>query len=55
MIRGQIGADAGFGEKTEHTDFKGNHVVECYIIKDEAVVARDFIDVPITTNHYSVL
>ena len=33
--------------------FKRNHVVECYIIKDDVVVARDFIDVPITTNRYS--
>lgn len=53
MIRGQIESDAGFGTKTENTDFKGNHVVECYIIKDDVVVARDFIDVPITTNRYS--
>ncbi|WP_404817815.1 nucleotide-binding domain-containing protein [Rhodococcus rhodochrous] len=27
--------------------FKGAHVVECYVIKDGIVVARDRIDVPI--------
>jgi hypothetical protein len=26
------------------------HVVECYIVKDGIVVARDIIDVPISTN-----
>ena len=36
--------------RIEHSDFRGNHVVECYIIKDGVVVARDCIDVPITTN-----
>lgn len=49
-IRGQIETDIGHEEKIETTDFKGNHIVECYIIKDSIVVARDFIDVPITTN-----
>lgn len=50
MIRGQIVSDDGQAMKIEHTDFIGNHIVECYIIKDNVVVARDFIDVPITTN-----
>lgn len=50
MIRGQIESDGGHKTKKEHTDFMGNHIVECYIIKDNVVVARDFIDVPITTN-----
>lgn len=50
MIRGRIEADSGHETKKEHTDFMGNHIVECYIIKDNVVVARDFIDVPITTN-----
>ena len=32
----------------EHSDFKGEHVVECYIVKNGIVVARDRIDVPIS-------
>lgn len=45
--RGQIVSDGGNQIKIESTNFKGNHFVECYIIKDNFVVARDFIDVPI--------
>ncbi len=33
----------------ESTSFRGEHYVECYILKDGVVVARDHIDVPITT------
>lgn len=47
-IRGQIINDLGHNEKIETTTFKGSHFVECYIIKDNIVVARDVIDVPIT-------
>ena len=46
-IRGQI-IDLNSSEKTETTSFKGSHFVECYIIKDNIVVARDLIDVPIS-------
>ncbi|MGN2375602.1 SMODS domain-containing nucleotidyltransferase [Sphingobacterium spiritivorum] len=46
-IRGQI-IDLNSSEKTEKTSFKGSHFVECYIIKDNIVVARDLIDVPIS-------
>ncbi|MDE5470542.1 hypothetical protein KRE31_03590 [Elizabethkingia meningoseptica] len=46
-IRGQI-IDLNSNEKTETTSFKGSHFVECYIIKDNIVVARDLIDVPIS-------
>lgn len=46
-IRGQI-IDLNSSEKTETTSFKGSHFVECYIIKDNMVVARDLIDVPIS-------
>lgn len=45
--RGQILNDAGNHIRVESTNFKGEHYVECYIIKDNIVVARDFIDVPI--------
>ena len=48
--RGQIIESSSHNERIEHSDFRGNHVVECYIIKDGVVVARDCIDVPITTN-----
>jgi hypothetical protein len=34
----------------ERTSFRGEHVVECYIVKDGIVVARDIIGVPISTN-----
>ncbi|MGV4524107.1 nucleotide-binding domain-containing protein [Ornithobacterium rhinotracheale] len=36
------------GVKIENTNFKGEHFVECYIIKDNTVVAIDSIDVPIS-------
>jgi Adenylyl/Guanylyl and SMODS C-terminal sensor domain/Second Messenger Oligonucleotide or Dinucleotide Synthetase domain len=48
-IRGQIVTDEGRFRKTETTDFKGDHVVECYAIKDDVVVAKDRIHVPIVT------
>lgn len=50
MMRGEIVDDAGHNQKTETTNFKGDHVVECYAIKDGIVVAKDRIHVPINTN-----
>lgn len=47
MIRGQVVRDGGHEERLEHTDFKGDHVVECYAVKDGVVVATDRIHVPI--------
>jgi hypothetical protein len=47
-IRGQVIDDAGSLERKESTNFKGSHFVECYIIKDNMVVAMDSIDVPIS-------
>lgn len=47
MIRGQIVPDAGYGTKRESTDFRGDHIVECYVIKDGVVVGRAEIEVPI--------
>lgn len=49
-IRGQIVADDGHKEKVERTNFKGDHVVECYAVVDGIVVATDRIHVPISTN-----
>lgn len=49
-IRGEIVDDHGTQQKTESTSFKGDHVVECYAIKDGIVVAKDRIHVPITTS-----
>ncbi|MEU1398584.1 nucleotidyltransferase [Micromonospora zamorensis] len=48
-IRGQISSSRP-GVRHERTSFRGEHVVECYIVKDGIVVARDVIDVPISTN-----
>lgn len=49
-IRGQIVLDEGQHRKTEPTTFKGDHIVECYAIKNGVVVAKDRIHVPISTN-----
>ncbi len=46
--RGQIIDDLGSFERRETTDFKGSHFVECYVIKNNMVVAKDSIDVPIS-------
>lgn len=46
-IRGQITPDNGHMEQKESTSFKGEHIVECYAIKDGVVVAKDRVDVPI--------
>ncbi|MCT1885829.1 nucleotidyltransferase [Dietzia cinnamea] len=47
MIRGQIVDSTSAKKRVEHSDFRGAHVVECYVIKNGIVVARDRIDVPI--------
>jgi len=46
-VRGQIWPDGGRMRKTETTNFRGDHIVECYAIKDDVVVAKDRIHVPI--------
>jgi len=43
--RGTI--NRGGKEITETTGFNGDHIVECYIVKDGVVVAKDRIHVPI--------
>jgi len=47
QIRGQIVVDAGNKQKEERTSFKGEHIVECYAVRNGVVVAKDRIDVPI--------
>lgn len=46
-IRGQIVSDGGSMQRVETTDFEGDHIVECYAIKNGVVVAKDRIRVPI--------
>jgi hypothetical protein len=45
QIRGQI--VSGSTQKEERTSFKGEHIVECYIVRNSVVVAKDRINVPI--------
>jgi Second Messenger Oligonucleotide or Dinucleotide Synthetase domain/Adenylyl/Guanylyl and SMODS C-terminal sensor domain len=49
-IRGQIFEDAGSLRKSEKTQFMGEHIVECYCVKDGVVVAKDRIHVPIVAD-----
>lgn len=49
MVRGQIVDSTRGNTRVEHSDFKGEHVVECYVVRDGVVVARDRIDVPISS------
>ena len=46
-IRGQIIKDDGLMQRTESTSFGGDHIVECYCVKDGVVVAKNRIHVPI--------
>lgn len=46
-IRGQIIEGKGRLNHREDTKFRGDHYIECYVIKNGTVVARDHIDVPI--------
>lgn len=46
-IRGQIIKDDGSMWKKESTDFRGDHIVECYCVKDGVVIAKNRIHVPI--------
>ena len=49
QIRGQILSDQGRRNKRESSRFHGPHYVECYLVKDGICVARERIDVPIST------
>jgi hypothetical protein len=48
MIRGEIRRDGGGHEKVEKTEFRGDHLAECYAVQNGVVVARDLIRVPIS-------
>jgi hypothetical protein len=50
QIRGQIVRDRGHWQKSEVSQFRGDHYVECYAVLNGVVVARDSVDVPITQN-----
>lgn len=45
QIRGQI-IEKG-STIVEHSNFYGNHYIECYIVKDSICVARKRIEIPI--------
>ncbi|MCW7553861.1 hypothetical protein NX722_14750 [Endozoicomonas gorgoniicola] len=49
QIRGEISVDGGAKSKKEKTSFRGGHFVECYAVRNGVCVARDRIDVPIST------
>ncbi|WP_104087626.1 nucleotidyltransferase [Cryobacterium sp. N19] len=49
VVRGDIIDSTQLGIRKESSIFRGEHIVECYAIKDGIVVARDRIDVPIIT------
>ncbi|MCO6518186.1 MULTISPECIES: nucleotide-binding domain-containing protein [Snodgrassella] len=49
-VRGQIVLDSGQRVKEESSDFQGDHVVECYLVKNNIVVAKDRIHVPIVAD-----
>lgn len=46
--RGQILNDDGSKTRNETATFYGDHIVECYAIRDNTVIARDRITVPIS-------
>lgn len=47
-LRGEIQrSNKADGKRHETSNFRGPHYVECYIIKNDVMVARDRIDVPI--------
>ncbi len=46
-VRGKILKDLGRMQKEEYTSFRGDHIAECYAVKNGVVVAKDRIDVPI--------
>ena len=53
MVRGQIVEDRGRRRLTDSTTFRGDHVVECYVVQSGVVVAKTRIHVPIESNSES--
>ena len=49
MIRGQL-IETNRDIQEEHTDFRGNHYVEAYVVKDDICVSKGRIEVPIIEN-----
>jgi len=47
-LRGEIRQGELSGIKTENTQYKGTHYVECYIVKDDVCVAKTLLSVPIS-------
>ncbi len=47
-LRGEITKDGGNNQKTETTLYSGSHYVECFVVKDGVVVARDHQAVIVT-------
>jgi Adenylyl/Guanylyl and SMODS C-terminal sensor domain len=41
QLRGEIREDTGSHQHSESTKYRGSHYVECYVVKDGLVVARD--------------
>jgi hypothetical protein len=50
MIRGQIVDSTKGQQRSEVTSFAGQHEVECFLLKNGTVVARDRIEVPISNS-----
>jgi len=50
-LRGEITPDGGFRQKEEHTQYIGDHYVECYVIKNGCCVAVGAILVPIKNGY----
>lgn len=50
QIRGEIVHDGGHMRREERTTFNGEHIVECYAVKNGVAVATDRIHVPIDGN-----
>jgi hypothetical protein len=48
QLRGEIAPDAGNNQKIETTMYKGTHYVECYVVANGRVVARDHQTVIVT-------
>lgn len=49
-VRGEIVKDGGHYMKKEQTSFRGEHIVEAYIVRNGVVVAKDRIHVPINND-----